>query len=48
MDGQTKHMNGILNQNCLKNFVSADQQDWADYVGLVEFSYNVTMQSATK
>ena len=28
--------------------MSADQRDWADYVGLVEFSYNAASHSATK
>lgn len=28
--------------------MGADQQDWTDYVGLAEFSYNVATHSATK
>lgn len=36
-DGQTERVNGVLNQY-LRNFVSADQRDWANYVGLAEFS----------
>jgi hypothetical protein len=40
-------VNGVLNQY-LRNFVSADQRDWADYVGLAEFSYNSATYSVTK
>ena len=32
----------------LRNLVSVDQGDWADYVGWVEFSCNVTTHLATK
>jgi hypothetical protein len=46
-DGQTERVNEVLNQY-LRNFVSADQRDWADYVGLAEFSYNSATHSATK
>ena len=46
-DGQTERVNGVLNQY-LRNFVSADQRDWADYVSLAEFSYNAATHSATK
>jgi hypothetical protein len=46
-DGQTERVNGVLNQY-LRNFVSADQRDWVDYVGLAEFSYNAATHSATK
>jgi hypothetical protein len=46
-DGQIERVNGILNQY-LRNFVSADQRDWVDYVELAEFSYNVATHSATK
>ena len=41
-DGKTKHVNGDLNQY-LKNLVSVDQADWADYVGRAEFSCNVVI-----
>ena len=40
-------VNGILDQY-LKNLVDADQGDWADYLGQVEFSCNVIMHLATK
>lgn len=43
----TKHVNRILNQY-LRNFVIVDKQDWMDYVGLAEFSYNVATYLATK
>ena len=46
-NGQTEWVNGVLNQY-LRNFVSADQRDWADYMGLAEFSYNAATHSATK
>ena len=46
-DGQTERVNGVLNQY-LRNFVSADQRDCVDYVGLVEFSYNAATYSVTK
>ena len=46
-DGQTEQVNGVLNQY-LRNFVSANQRHWADYVGLAEFSYNAATHSATK
>ena len=46
-DGQTERVNGVLNQY-LRNFVSADQRDWVDYVGLAEFSHNAATHSATK
>ena len=47
MDGQTEHVNGVLNQY-LRNFVIADQQDWADYIGLAEFGCNVATHFATQ
>ena len=46
-DEQTERVNGVLNQY-LRNFGSADQRDWADYVGLAEFSFNAATHSATK
>jgi hypothetical protein len=47
MDGQTKRVNEVLNQY-LRNFVITDQQDWADYAGLAEFSDNMATHLATK
>ena len=47
IDGQTERVNGVLDQY-LRNFVSADQRDWADYVDLAKFRYNAAMLSATK
>jgi hypothetical protein len=45
-DGQTERVNGVLNQY-LRNYVSADQSDWSEYLGLAEFSYNASRHSAT-
>ena len=45
--GEMKHVNGISNQN-LRNLVSVDHQDWADNLGQVDFSHNVTMHLGTK
>jgi transposase InsO family protein len=45
-DGQTERVNGVLNQY-LRNYVSADQSDWADYLCLGEFSYNKAKYAAT-
>jgi hypothetical protein len=47
MVGKTKRVNGILNQY-LKILVDVDQLDWANYVGQVKFSCNVTMHLETK
>ena len=47
MDGKMEHVNGVSNQY-LRNLVSVDQEDWADYVGRAEFSCNVATHLATK
>ena len=47
MNGKMEIVNGVLKQY-LRNFMSADQWDWADYVSLVEFNYNATTHLATK
>ena len=47
MDGQTERVNAVLSQY-LRNFVSVDQRDWAEYVNLMEFSYNMATHSVTK
>ena len=39
-DGEAERVNEIFDQH-LRNLVSADQQDWANYVGRADFSYNV-------
>ena len=36
-DGQTKQVNLVL-QEYLRNYVNADQTDWADHISMVEFS----------
>ena len=46
-DGQMERVNEVLNQ-FLRNFVSTDQRNWADYVGLTEFNYNAATHSVTK
>lgn len=46
-DGQMDCVNGVLNQY-FNNFTTAEQRDWADYVGQLEFSYNATIHLATK
>jgi hypothetical protein len=46
-NGQTMHINGVLNQY-LRNYVSVDQRDWANYVGLLEYSNNAVTHSMTK
>ena len=40
-DGQTKRMNLVL-QEYLRNYVNADQTDWADHISMAEFRYNNT------
>ena len=45
-DGQTERVNGVLNQY-LRNYVSADQRDWTEYLALAEFSYNKAKHAAT-
>lgn len=42
-----KRVNGILNQYA-RNLVSADQQDWVDYVGRAELTCNVATYLMTK
>ena len=38
-DGQTERVNLVL-QEYLRNYMNADQTDWADYIGMAEFNYN--------
>ena len=45
-DGQTERVNLVL-QEYLRNYVNADQTDWADYISMAEFSYNNTKRSGT-
>lgn len=47
MDGVMECVSGISNQ-CLRNFVGADQQYWADYVGLMDFIYVVANHLLSK
>ena len=43
-DGQTERVNLLL-QEYLRNYVNADQTNWADYTSMAEFSYNNTKLS---
>ena len=45
-NGQTERVNLVL-QEYLRNYVNADQTDWADHISMVEFSYNNTKHSGT-
>ena len=45
-DGQTERVNSVL-QEYLRNYVNADQTDWADHISMAEFSYNNTKHSGT-
>ena len=45
-NGQTEQVNLVL-QEYLRNYVNADQTDWADYISMAEFSYNNTKHSGT-
>ena len=45
-DGQTERVNLVL-QKYLRNYVNADQTDWADHISMAEFSYNNTKHSGT-
>ena len=40
-DGQTERVNLVL-QEYLRNYVNADQTDWADHISMAKFSYNNT------
>ncbi len=39
-DGQTERVNLVI-QQFLRNYVTADQQDWVDHLELAEFCYNL-------
>ena len=45
-DGQTERLNLVL-QEYLRNYVNADQTDWAYHISMAEFSYNNTKHSGT-
>ena len=47
IDGQTERVNLVL-QEYLRNYVNADQTDWADHISMAEFSYNNTEHSGTR
>ena len=46
IDGQTERVNLVL-QEYLRNYVNADQTDWADHISMTKFSYNNTKHSRT-
>ena len=46
IDGQIKRVNLVL-QEYLRNYVNADQKDWANHISMAEFSYNNTKHSGT-
>jgi hypothetical protein len=46
-DGQTMRVNLVI-QQFLRNYATADQQDWVDYLELVEFCYNNSEHFATR
>ena len=46
-DGQTEQMNCDL-QQYLHIFTAEKQNEWADWIALVQFSYNMKRQSSTK
>jgi len=45
-NGQIERVNLVM-QQFLRNYVVADQQDWVDHLGLVEFCYNNSEHFAT-
>ena len=45
-NGQMERVNLVL-QGYLRNYVNANQTDWADHISMVEFSYNNTKHSGT-
>ena len=46
-DGQTKRMNQSI-EEFLRAFVNHQQDDWKEWLPLVEFAYNDAPHSATK
>jgi len=46
-DGQTKRVNQELEQY-LRMFIDHRQEQWSDWLGMVEFAYNNKMHSSTK
>lgn len=46
-DGQVERINALL-EDYLRHFVSLDQNDWASWLSMAEFSYNNTPSSSTK
>ena len=46
-DGQTERVNQELEQY-LRMFINHRQEQWHDWLGMVEFAYNNKMHSSTK
>ena len=46
-DGQTKRVNQILEQY-LRCTISSQQDDWVDFLPMMEFSYNNSIHASTK
>ncbi len=46
-DGQTMRVNLVI-QQFLRNYATADQQDWVDHLELAEFCYNNSEHFATR
>lgn len=46
-DGQVERVNAIL-EDYLRHFVSGEQDDWASWLPIAEFSFNNTPSSSTK
>jgi hypothetical protein len=46
-DGQTERVKLVI-QQFLRNYMTANQQDWVDHLELAEFCYNNSKHSATK
>lgn len=46
-DGQVERINALL-EDYLRHFVSEEQDDWATWLAMAEFSYNNTPSSSTK
>ena len=45
-DGQTERVNALL-ELYLRHYVSANQQDWAKYLDIAQFSYNLQKSEST-
>ena len=46
-DGQTERLNRVL-EDMLRHYVSPSQDDWDEYLSMVEFAYNNSWQESIK